>query len=322
MPGWHRSPDHASHHHPGPESAVSVSPDGGQGATPTHNIGEVIQAADAACYAAKNSGRGCVCVCAETEGAGDGQKDRMNWAARIAATLGNDYFELYAQLISPTDRTWGGLHCEVLLRMRGDNGDIIPPGAFMPSAERYHMASRIDKWVIRHVIQVLECDALRLRDVEQISINLSGQSLGNRDFHRFVEELLAGCSVDLSKICFEVTETSAISSLEDARGFIERLTACGVGFSLDDFGSGLSSFAYLKELPVKYLKIDGQFVRNGGLPDGSLHRRTGPRHWQAHHRRVCRNRKRAAGLAGYGRGLCAGLPDAQARTLGGAAAQP
>lgn len=227
-----------------------------------NTISEIIQAGDAACYAAKNAGRGCVHICDVSDAAGEARLSRVNWAARLALALENDGFELYAQLISPTCKAADGLHCEVLLRMRGPDGEIIQPGAFMPSVERLHLASRIDKWVLRKTLAMLESQPEGLGRVEQISINLSGQSLANRDFQRFAEDLLATARIDLGKLCFEVTETSAIANLEDARDFIERLSSRGVGFSLDDFGSGMSSFAYLKALPVKYLKIDGQFVRN------------------------------------------------------------
>jgi diguanylate cyclase (GGDEF)-like protein/PAS domain S-box-containing protein len=238
-------------------------------------ISPALQAADTACYAAKEAGRNRVHVWFDTDQALRARRGETQWASRLAQALDEDGFVLYGQRIVPVgaaapnrqivgrqDGRHEGVHLEVLTRLRDADGGIIPPGAFLPAAERFHMASRIDRWVLRRVFSWLADGGEALAAVHTVAINLSGQSIGDRAFHRYVVELLAHTKVDARKLCFEITETAAITNLADATAFIAEVRSLGVRMSLDDFGAGASSFGYLKALTVDYLKIDGQFIRD------------------------------------------------------------
>ena len=225
------------------------------------NIAQAQQAADSACYAAKEAGRNRVHAWYDTDQALQARQGEMQWATRLEQALDEDLFELFAQRITPihAGSANDGLHAEVLIRLRSPDGSLIAPGAFLPAAERFHMASRIDRWVLRHTFQMLaERD---LSHVDTVAINLSGQSLGDSAFQAFVIELLGKARFDVRKLCLEVTETAVITRLDDARSFMLEVRQHGVRFALDDFGAGASSFGYLKQLPVDFLKIDGQFIR-------------------------------------------------------------
>jgi diguanylate cyclase len=226
------------------------------------NTEAIFQAADTACYAAKEAGRNRVHVWYDTDQALRARHGEMQWTTRIEQALDEDRFVLFAQRICPAHPTHEGLHAEILLRMRGEDGELIAPGAFLPAAERFHLASRIDRWVLKHAVAWLKAQP-SLEGVYNISVNLSGQSIGDRAFHRWAMEMLhdAGAAV-CQRLCLEVTETSAVTNLADAGLFIEQVRALGLRVALDDFGAGASSFGYLKTLKVDYLKIDGQYVRD------------------------------------------------------------
>ncbi len=186
----------------------------------------------------------------------------MEIVGQIRAALDQDRFELYGQSIAALGNTDDGLHVEVLLRMRGENGEPLSPGLFLPAAERYHLMIEIDRWVVTHAIAFLNEHGTRFDSGHGLlSINLSGQSLSEPKFLEFVKDSLAGLAVPFERVCFEVTETTAVGNLNRARAFMSDLKASGCRFALDDFGSGLSSFNYLRSLPVDYLKIDGGIVR-------------------------------------------------------------
>jgi EAL domain-containing protein (putative c-di-GMP-specific phosphodiesterase class I) len=183
------------------------------------------------------------------------------WATRIEQALDQDRFTLYAQRIEALTGKRGGLHAEVLLRMRGTDGELIPPGAFLPSAERYRLTPRIDRWVLQHALEWLQ----RRRGsgaIQRLNVNLSGQSVSDPEFHRWAMAQLRAAGRDCCRrLCLEITETAAITHLEEAAPFISAVRAMGVRVALDDFGAGASSFGYLKSLEVDCLKIDGQFIR-------------------------------------------------------------
>lgn len=226
----------------------------------------VMQAADSACYAAKESGRNRVHLWFDADETLRHRQGQMHWARRLEQALDEDRFELYAQRIHPIGRRGDrGLYCEVLLRLRdGERGRCVQPGVFLPAAERFHMAERIDRWVVRQVFHRLgEAAAAGLRP-QRVAINLSGQSLSDRGFHGYVADLVREAGFDVRVLCFEVTETAAITSLRDAARFMAAMRDLGIGIALDDFGAGASSFGYLKSLPVDVLKIDGQFIRDLG----------------------------------------------------------
>jgi diguanylate cyclase len=223
----------------------------------------ILQAADTSCYAAKEAGRNRVHVWFDSDQAMQARQGEMQWASRIEQALDEDRFVFFAQRIDPVNAEPGqGLHAELLLRMVGTDGALVPPGAFLPATERFHLASRLDRWVMRHALAWMK-SLPSLDLLGQININLSGQSVGDRAFHRIAVGKLTDAGPALcAKLCLEITETTAVTNLADAAAFIRQVQALGVKVALDDFGAGASSFGYLKSLPVNYLKIDGQFIRD------------------------------------------------------------
>jgi len=223
-------------------------------------LASVLRAADSACYAAKEAGGNRVQVYHADDQELQQRHGEMHWVSRITDGLEQNSFALYAQPIMAL-RGNEVLDLEVLVRFVGADGAIVNPGAFLPAAERYRLSTRIDRWVIRSVLEVLSARGQRDGGL-RLAVNLSGSSLADREFLHFVEDELARSEVDPARLIFEVTETNAIANLIEAHLLMAELKKLGCRFALDDFGSGLSSFAYLKNLPVDILKIDGVFVRN------------------------------------------------------------
>jgi len=220
---------------------------------------EILQAADGACYAAKEAGRNRVHEWSDSDTKMLARQHEMQWASQIESALDENRFRLYGQKIVGCLASLPTWYIEVLLRLLTEEGDLVSPGAFLPAAERFNLASRIDRWVLREVVTFLATSNCRLLDT--IGINLSGQSIGDRSFHRYAMELIRDSGVDTRKLCFEITETAAITYMGDASEFINCMRALGVRIALDDFGSGISSFGYLKALPLDFLKIDRSFVQ-------------------------------------------------------------
>lgn len=223
---------------------------------------EALSRVDGACYAAKDAGRNRVEVYTEDSERLHKRKGEIQWSSEISDALDNDRFVLYAQPIIPLQQQDSGASYEVLLRLKMRDDSIVPPGAFLPAAERYNSATRIDRWVVTHTLRWVSKHAASLKHVNSISINLSGQSLGDDGMLGFIIREFQQGDVPTEKIKFEITETAAIANLRDATVFIKTLSELGCRFALDDFGSGLSSFAYLKNLQVSVLKIDGMFVKD------------------------------------------------------------
>jgi len=224
------------------------------------NVSTMIQAADSACYAAKQAGRNRVHMWFDSDQAMRTRHGEAQWATRLAAALDENRFELFAQRIHALHDAAPGIHAEVLLRMRDEEGHLSPPGAFLPAAERFHMASQIDRWVLRKTVDLM-FSVTSLDEIGLICVNLSGQSVGDRAFHRWAMAMLADAGAEIcQRLCLEITETAAVTNLADAGVFIEQVRTMGVRVALDDFGAGASSFGYLKSMPVDFLKIDGQFV--------------------------------------------------------------
>ncbi|NQZ54230.1 MAG: EAL domain-containing protein [Piscirickettsiaceae bacterium] len=226
---------------------------------------EVLKQADSACYAAKDAGRDRLHIFTHDDEALTQRSGEMQWVSRIQQALTNDMFVLYYQEIVQIDGKGTRPHYEMLIRMKGEDGKIIPPGLFLPAAERYNLAAAIDSWVIEHVLTTLNVAHLEGKDISGVyGINISGHSLGDPRFYESIIKRIS--SSDLREfgayICFEITETAAVSNMTAALHFINELRAIGCQFALDDFGSGLSSFAYLKQMPIDYLKIDGMFVKD------------------------------------------------------------
>ena len=223
-------------------------------------VATIFRAADDACYAAKEQGRNRVHLYEPDDHELAQRHGEMQWVPRIQEALAKSRFRLFYQPILPLGET-GRAHGEVLLRLLDRDGDLISPSAFIPAAERYNQMQAIDRWVIRSVFAALR-DPDTGMPSGSVAINLSGQSLSDRLFLEFVEQEIEACAVVLERICFEITETAAISNLSLAKRFFSALKPRGCRFALDDFGSGLSSFAYLKTLSVDFLKIDGGFVKD------------------------------------------------------------
>jgi diguanylate cyclase (GGDEF)-like protein/PAS domain S-box-containing protein len=225
------------------------------------DVASILSAAEGACGAAKEQGRNRVYSYAENDIELMRRRRETQWAARISAALDEGRFELYRMPIQPLQVPEDGDHYEILVRMRDETGKIVSPDHFIAAAERYNITPAIDRWVIENTFRWLVSEADERERLIMCAINLSGQSLGDDKFLPFVIEQFAKSGLDASKICFEITETSAVASFSQANRFIRSLKELGCKFSLDDFGTGLSSFNYLKQFPVDYLKIDGSFVR-------------------------------------------------------------
>ena len=222
-----------------------------------------LQEADAACYIAKEQGGNRIHVSpAEEPESVSIQQDDAHWVSLINRAIAENEFQLYRQaIVSTADGSDKRGRCEVLLRLRS-GGESISPAVFLPAAEVYQIASRIDRWVIRNIFKWLSRNPRVNNELRLCSINLSAQTLTDEEFPAFLEYQLQRYSIPAERICFEITESVAVTHLSRARYFLNILSRIGFRFTLDDFGNGLSSFAYLKNLPVDFVKIDGIFVRN------------------------------------------------------------
>lgn len=233
----------------------------------TKNSGGVTQllsAADTACFVAKDLGRNRFHVYQPDDVEMEKIRSEMQWLPRLREVLDNEGFELHYQKIAPLCQTTDDIvHMEVLVRIRERSGKLIPPMAFIPAAERYDLMPMIDRWVIESTFKAMsEYARIKGKDKLLWAINLSGQTLSDSDIYTFIVGLQKKHCIDAKQVCFEVTETAAVANLSSATQIMTELKKEGFLFALDDFGSGLSSFSYLKKLPVDYLKIDGSFVKD------------------------------------------------------------
>jgi diguanylate cyclase (GGDEF)-like protein/PAS domain S-box-containing protein len=229
-----------------------------------HTATDVLRAADRACYAAKETGRNRVHIYRAGDRDIDSCRGDMQWVSRLQAALEQDRFVLYTQEIRPIRARAGAqaICHEVLLRLRDEHGQMVPPMAFIPAAERFGLMPQIDRWVIEHAFAEQRRRTRSDNAAPRIMINLSGASLDNPELADFITDRLRHYRLPLGCIGFELTETAAISRLTTAVNVMKRLKELGCKVALDDFGSGMSSYGYLRELPVDILKIDGSFVRD------------------------------------------------------------
>jgi diguanylate cyclase (GGDEF)-like protein/PAS domain S-box-containing protein len=225
----------------------------------------LLAAADDACYLSREEGGNRINIYQNTEVKFRQRRGEMEWITRINGALEHNSYRLYYQPIVPRDATSGmPTKLEILLRMIGEDGTVIKPADFIGAAERYNLMPKLDRWVVEHTIKsmrTLKEQGSELSDCI-VCVNLSGMSILAEDLLEYIEDSFSSSGLDPRKFCFEITETSAIQNLSYASRFMKKLKNLGFTFSLDDFGAGFSSFGYLKNLPVDFLKIDGSFVKN------------------------------------------------------------
>ena len=236
------------------------------------NLADALSRADAACYAAKDGGRNRVHVYDPGDRELSLRQGQMTWVSRIQRALDEDGFQLFYQGIAPVTHPHDThSHIEILLRMGGDGDEVMPPGAFIPAAERYGLMPDVDYWVVEHSLQWLSAyQANGGTGIKRCAINLSGATLGNDKHTARIRDCLRRHRIDPRLICFEITETSTMANVDQAKRFINEVKQLGCRFALDDFGSGLSSFGYLRDLDVDLVKIDGSFIRD--LDSNAIHR--------------------------------------------------
>jgi diguanylate cyclase (GGDEF)-like protein len=225
-----------------------------------HSLTDILSAADAACYMAKDKGRNRVQFYRPHDSEVSLRRGEMEWVSRMQRALEENRFMLYTQRIHPIDgRESGSGHQELLVRMLDERGGVIPPMAFIPAAERYGMMPLIDQWVVRDAfVKISSLGA----DCGTFALNISGRSIGDERFLEFVREQFRRYKMPPRSICFELTETAAVANFDKAARFFGEMKSLGCLFSLDDFGAGMSSFGYLRHLPVDFIKIDGSFVKD------------------------------------------------------------
>lgn len=235
-----------------------------------HDASTALRQVDNACYAAKDRGRNRVHFYQPDDDFLSHREGEMNWVTRINEALDYDRFSIDYQIIAPTsnpDKTHTAI--EALVRMQNLDGSISPPGAFLPAAERYNRITRIDQWMVDHVMADLLANPDVLHDIQFCSINLSADSICDEEFPDYVRDKIYQYDFPIEKLCFEVTETQVMNSMISAKNTLQQLRNLGAKIALDDFGSGMSSYGYLRELPVDLLKIDGGFVRD--MKDDNVH---------------------------------------------------
>jgi len=227
----------------------------------SENIAAVLSRADLACYAAKQAGRNRMYVIDDNDKISNTKQNEIH-SSHLLKALEEQRFVLYRQPIVSLQSNDNEVNYELLIRMKDEQGVIILPGGFLPAAERYNLISQIDKWVIHKVLSHLAQNPPNQKSTGVFSINLSAASLNDPTFLQFIQKELSQLTVTTQLICFELAETAVVSSLDKASHLMNEMNKLGFRFALDNFGSGFSSFGYLKQLPIDYLKIDGKFVRD------------------------------------------------------------
>jgi diguanylate cyclase (GGDEF)-like protein len=225
-------------------------------------IAQVMNAADTACYSAKDAGRGRLYVYQDDDSLVARRHGEMEWVARAKRALTENRLYLDVQKILPLAVRGDAPHYELLVRMRDESGRSVPPGAFLPAVERYNLSVRYDRWVFNAAVQWLKAHPEAIPRGSRLFINLSRDSVIDPETARYVQHAFAQAGVDPRRFGFEVPEGVAVGNLSRVNLLIAEVRKLGCAFGLDDFGSGVSSFAYLKALGADYLKIDGMFVGN------------------------------------------------------------